>query len=628
MKTLIRKHFSAAAMFFMLLLPVFSGCDPFQQDGITSPDEIAKKGYFYIADRGSNSLIMLDYGMHELTRWSLNKFSTDSSALQGISFKDTNVWLAYSGNVKSIFRINASSSELAATRTIHVPPYVSGSTQGTVRGIAFNDSLLWVVNSGSGTKYLAPTLYKYSLNSDSVFSSYTIPAASPRGITYAGISADAYGKGPATGLYFLDNESKYVYYFNTAVPFFSQSFAAPVPPAGTTWDQTLGITNDGESFYTLSYSDLASYLFKTSYLGEVGFSYKLPYKYPIGVVWANYDIRTYIPEPFVPLTVTGISPSSGAQGQAVSAYISGTGFKDSTGLSVNLGSGITVDTLKYVSSTSLYVHLNIDAGATVGKRDVVVTNPNGTTSTGTSMFEVSSVPMTEYLFETDFSDNKFYQVRISDKSIIQTISTASISTGQPKGLAYDGANLYIACGSPDFSIYKITASGGVITTSTTIKCSYITRTLHSLTYYNNALWVLASNSSAGVVYKIDASTGNFLDSLYAYSPNSRGIAFMHDSLLCNDGSGKVYACDPSVKIWSVSPSFEITGTPVAGGKVALTGMFNAGSSLWLANSGGTGSADDALMETTFSGSLIRYVSAPNAGAGKPSGIVYCKLKDN
>ena len=87
MKTFTKNHFSAAAMFFMLLLPMLSGCDPFQQDGITSPDEIAKKGYFYIADRGTNSLIMLDYGMQELKRWSLNAIAPDTVALQGITIQ-------------------------------------------------------------------------------------------------------------------------------------------------------------------------------------------------------------------------------------------------------------------------------------------------------------------------------------------------------------------------------------------------------------------------------------------------------------------------------------------------------------------------------------------------------------
>ena len=261
MKTLKSKQISGALVFLLMLLPALSGCDPFQQDGITSPDSIAKKGYFYLADRGTNSLIMLDYGMHELKSWSLNTIAPDTIALQGITFSGKNLWLSFSGNEKFIVQVDASDNALAITHSINVPPYVSGATQGTVRGIANDGSYMWAVNSGSSSKTLAPTLYKVQLSNDSVVASYTLPVTAPRGISYASIPTDAYGKGPAAGLYFLDNDTKNVYYFNNSVPSFSLSFAAPIPPAGTTYDQTLGITNDGTDFYTLSYSDLASYLF-------------------------------------------------------------------------------------------------------------------------------------------------------------------------------------------------------------------------------------------------------------------------------------------------------------------------------------------------------------------------------
>ncbi len=619
MKTFTKNHFSAAAMFFMLLLPMLSGCDPFQQDGITSPDEIAKKGYFYIADRGTNSLIMLDYGMQELKRWSLNAIAPDTVALQGITFNGKNVWLAFSGNEKFIVQVDATDNNLAILHSIKVPPYVSGSTQGTVRGIANDGQYLWVVNSGSATYALTPTLYKISLANDSTVASYPIPAASPRGITSANIAADAYGKGPAAGLYLLDNDTKYVYYFNNSTPLFKQSFAAPVPPAGTTWDQTLGITNDGESFYTLSYSDLASYLFKTSYLGEVGFSYKLPYKYPVAVAWSNYDIRTIIPP-----TVSGISPASGAQGKSVAAYVSGSGFHEGSGLAVNLGSGITVDTVKYVSATSIYVRLTIDANATLRKRNIVVTNPNGSVATGDSLFNVTAVPVSEYLFVTDYS-NMLYQIRVSDTAVVQSVSTSAISSGSPRGLAYDGTNLYMGCSSPSYKIYKISAANNVITASDSIACPFNTGTLQGLTYYNGALWVLQTNT-AGMIYKLDPANGAVLDSIVAPgTTGARGLVFANGLLYCNDRDGKnIYSCDPLVKLWTIA--FGEPAPPA--GTTSTTGMFFTGTNFWMSNSGGTNVLSDVLMEVTPTGSIIRYFKAPNAGAGQPSGIVYCQLKDN
>ena len=619
MKTLQRKHISAVAMFIILLLPVLSGCDPFQQDGITSPDEIATKGYFYIADRGSNSLIMLDYGMHELKTWSLNTIAPDTVALQGITFNGKNVWISFSGNEKFIAKLDASDNDLAIISSIKVPPYVSSTTQGTVRGIANDGQYLWAVNSGSATYALSPTLYKISLANDSTVASYQMPVTAPRGITSASIAADAYGKGPAAGLYFLDNDTKYVYYFNSSIPSFTKSFAAPVPPAGTTWDQTLGITNDGESFYTLSYSDLASYLFKTSYLGEVGFSYKLPYKYPVAVVWSNYDIRTIIPP-----TVTGISPASGAQGKSVSTYISGTGFKSGTGLSASFGSGITVDTLTYVSSTSIYAHLIIDTNATLGKRSIVVTNPNGSTATGDSLFTITSVPVTEYLFTTDYS-NMFYQIRLTDQAIIQSVSTASITSGSPRGLAFDGTNIYMGCSSPAYKIYKFTASNSAPVLLDSISCPFSSGTLQGLTYANSALWVLQTGT-AGMIYKLNPTTGAVLDSIVAPgTTGARGLVFANGMLYCNDRDSKlIYSCDPLVKLWS--SAFAEPAPPA--GTTSTTGMFFTGTNFWMANSGGTNASSDVLLEVSTTGTTIRYFSAPNAGAGQPSGIVYCQLKDN
>jgi len=620
MKTLKSKQISGALVFLLMLLPALSGCDPFQQDGITSPDSIAKKGYFYLADRGTNSLIMLDYGMHELKSWSLNTIAPDTIALQGITFSGKNLWLSFSGNEKFIVQVDASDNALAITHSINVPPYVSGATQGTVRGIANDGSYMWAVNSGSSSKTLAPTLYKVQLSNDSVVASYTLPVTAPRGISYASIPTDAYGKGPAAGLYFLDNDTKNVYYFNNSVPSFSLSFAAPIPPAGTTYDQTLGITNDGTDFYTLSYSDLASYLFKTSYLGEVGFSYKLPYKYPVSVVWSNYDVRTIIPP-----TVTGISPTSGAQGKSVSAYISGTGFKTGSGLTVNLGSGITVDTAYYVSTTSIYAHLVIDTNAVLGKRNIVVTNPNGDVATGDSLFTVTAVPVTDYLFLTDDNDKMLRQIRISDNTVLYATLTTGIAAGPPRGLAYDGTNLYLGCSSPTYKIYKISYTKGVLTATDSISCPFSAGTLQGLTYYNGALWVLQTNT-AGMIYKLNPSTGAVLDSIVAPgTTGARGLCFANGLLYCNESVGKtIQSCDPTVKLWSSA-----FAEPVPSGVTAsTTGMCFAGTNFWMANSGGTSTAYDILMEVSVSGSIIRSLSAPNAGAAKPWGIVYCQLKDN
>lgn len=618
MEVIKRNNLQRAVFMLSLLLITFMGCSPFSEDGITNPDSIAKKGYFYIADRGLNSLIMLDAGMAELKRWPLNSIAPDTAALQGITFADKNVWLAFSGNEKFIVQLDASGDNLVILHKIPVPPVVGSSTQGTVRGIAYDGQYLWVVNSGSTTYTLSPTLYKVDLAKDSTIASYPIPTPAPRGITYANLALDTYGKGAGAGLYFLDNTTKKVHYFNNKSPLFGTTFDAPIPPAGTTYDQTLGISNDGNNFFTLSYSDIGSYLFTADYNGRVQNSYKLPYKYPVSVVWASYDVRKVIPP-----VVNYIFPSLGAKGASLSVKISGTGFKNGTGLSVNMGQGITIDTLNYLSNTSLYAHLIIDKSASLGKRNVIITNPDGQKATGDSLFTVTATPLKEYLFVTDVTYDSLFQIRLSDSVIVQSWSTKSVSPSHPHGLAYDGTNLWMAFNSTDYKIIKIDMTGSTLLGLTTFSCPALTGTVQNLTYYNGSLWLLQTPPAApsvGLIYKLDPETGKVRDSIFTPGVlGGRGLAFANGLLYCNDrDSAKIYSCNPDVKKWSYA--FASPAPPV--GTTSATGMFFTGTNFWIVNSGGTSAGSDLMYEVSPSGNVIRYITAPYSGAAKPNGIVY------
>lgn len=618
MEVIKRNNLKRAVFLLLLPLAMFVGCDPFSQDGITDPGANADKGYFYIADRGQNSLVMLNAGMRELKRWSLSGIAPDTAALQGITFADKNVWLAFSGNEKFIVQVDATGDNLVILHKIAVPPVVGGSTQGTVRGIAYDGQYLWVVNSGSTTYTLSPTLYKMDLTKDSVAAAYLIPTPAPRGITYANLALDSYGKGASAGLYYLDNTTKKVHYFNNKSPLFGTTFDAPVPPAGTTYDQTLGISNDGNDFYTLSYSDIGSYLFKADYNGRVESTYKLPYKYPVAVVWSAYDVRKIIPP-----AVSSIYPAFGAKGAAQSVTISGTGFKSGTGLSLNMGQGITIDTLKFVSNTSLYAHLVISSSAALGKRNVVVTNPDGQTASGDSLFTVTATPLTEYLYVTDVNYDSLFQIRLSDSTIVQSWSTKSVSPSHPHGLAYDGTNLWIAFNSTDYKIIKIDMTGSTLLGLTSFSCPLNTGTVQNLSYYNGSLWLLQTPPSApsqGVIYKLDPETGSVRDSILTPGIlGGRGLAFANGLLYCNDrDSAKVYYCNPDVKKWTYA--FASPVPPV--GTTSATGMYFTGTNFWIVNSGGTSAGSDLIYEVSPSGSVLRYVTAPYSGAAKPNGVVY------
>jgi len=618
MKTIFRTNLNRAIYLLFLSFGILYGCKPFAHDGITNPVVVQKMGYFYIADRGSNSLIMLDFSMNELKRWSLESIAPDTAALQGITFAGKNIWLAFSGNEKFIVKVDATGDTLQVLQTLQVPPVVSGTVHGTVRGIAYDGTYMWVVNSGSPTYTLAPTLYKIDINTDSVLASYPMPTPAPRGITYANFTSDVYGGAPGVGLYYEDNTTKQVEYFNNKEPLFQNAFVAPIPPAGTVYDQTLSITNDGQFFYMLSYSDIGSYLMKTTYGGNTEFQYKLPYKYPVAVVWAAYDIRTISPP-----SINSINPAIGARGNTVPVTVTGSDFKNGTGLSLSFGDGIIVSNLNYVSPTSLTASLTIAQDASLGKRTVTVTNPNGSYGVSDSIFTVTAVPLVEYLYITDYTLDSLFQIRLSDQAIVQSWSTGSVSTSHCHGLAYDGTNLWMAYNSPDYRIYKIidmttTLQGG----PSPITSPSAVGTVQNLTYYNNFIWLLQTpvdTSQSGSIYKIDITTGLCVDTILTPGHAARGMAFANGKLYCNDRNYKeIFSCNPSVKSWSYE--FNEPAPPV--GTTSSAGMYFTGASFWIANSGGSSVGSDCFIEVSTTGTVIRSITAPHSGVATPSGIVY------
>ena len=89
-----------------------------------------------------------------------------------------------------------------------------------------------------------------------------------------------------------------------------------------------------------------------------------------------------------PPGLTAVNPNSGAQGQTLASVIL-TGSNFSSGATCNFGAGITVNSCAFNSSTQLTVNLTIAANATVGTRNVSVTNPDGQSATLTNGFSVT-----------------------------------------------------------------------------------------------------------------------------------------------------------------------------------------------------------------------------------------------
>jgi hypothetical protein len=88
-------------------------------------------------------------------------------------------------------------------------------------------------------------------------------------------------------------------------------------------------------------------------------------------------------------TITAANPSSGAQGQNLSSVIiSGTNFQASA--TCSFGTGITVNSCAFNTSTQLTTNISIGSTATTGTRDITATNPGGQSGILTNGFTVTA----------------------------------------------------------------------------------------------------------------------------------------------------------------------------------------------------------------------------------------------
>jgi hypothetical protein len=91
-----------------------------------------------------------------------------------------------------------------------------------------------------------------------------------------------------------------------------------------------------------------------------------------------------------PPTLTSATPNSGGQGQALNVVLAGTNFLN--GATCAFGSGITVNSCTFNSSTQLTASLSIAAGATTGSRTITVTNPDAHSVNLTNGFTITGPP--------------------------------------------------------------------------------------------------------------------------------------------------------------------------------------------------------------------------------------------
>jgi hypothetical protein len=161
------------------------------------------------------------------------------------------------------------------------------------------------------------------------------------------------------------------------------------------------------------------------------------------------------------VTVTSATPSSlarGAVGQDV--VIGGTGFAPSGAIVSFSGTGITLNSTTFMTTTGLLVNITISGSATLGARNITVTNPDTGSGTGIGIFTVTTGagPIV-----TSASPDRLAQGATSQNV---TIFGANFSTGlwNPANVSFSGTGIFVNSVSRNSST-SIVANISIATTA-------------------------------------------------------------------------------------------------------------------------------------------------------------------
>jgi regulation of enolase protein 1 (concanavalin A-like superfamily) len=156
----------------------------------------------------------------------------------------------------------------------------------------------------------------------------------------------------------------------------------------------------------------------------------------------GFTIQQAVPNP--PPTLTSATPNAGTQGQiGLSVALAGTNFL--TGATCNLGAGITVNSCTYNSASSITANITIAANATVGARNITVTNTDGQSATLTSGFTVNQ--NTSTITHIDFTYPDRTSLLAGGWSFIATVAAGGTR------------NTEVASGSPTVDYNQTTHPG-------------------------------------------------------------------------------------------------------------------------------------------------------------------------
>jgi hypothetical protein len=127
------------------------------------------------------------------------------------------------------------------------------------------------------------------------------------------------------------------------------------------------------------------------------------------------------------LTFASITPTEASRSRTVTAVLTGTNFMPGV-TTPSFGSDITIDTVIVESSTQMTVHFTIGATATLGQRDVSVSNPppGGGTATIPLGFRVKNIPTLVSISPATGIRGQTYTVVITGTNFAQGVSTIGL----------------------------------------------------------------------------------------------------------------------------------------------------------------------------------------------------------
>jgi hypothetical protein len=148
-------------------------------------------------------------------------------------------------------------------------------------------------------------------------------------------------------------------------------------------------------------------------------------------------IRTFTTAAAGP-TVTSTTANTAPQGRkGIVVQVGGTGFVNGATVGFS-GTGISITNTTWVSATRIDVTLDLTAGATLGARDVTVTNPDLGAGTGVGVFSVTAPALTVSLSTLGYGD------AARDNVAPHSMSWGGMMPGTPREIGPAGSGQTLA----------------------------------------------------------------------------------------------------------------------------------------------------------------------------------------